>query len=160
VVTTPLALDGWPVELADTAGWRDETGPLEEMGLSRARERAASADLCLWILDAAAPPTWPTFACRSLQLVINKMDLPATWDLDQAQGALRVSARTGLGLAELCSGIASRLVPDPPRPGVAVPFTEDQFARLEKAQRAVEVEDFRAACDLLEGLRTAMKDDY
>src|SRR5262249_43310164 len=40
VVTTRVALDGWPVELADTAGWRTDAGPLERQGVDLARAAA------------------------------------------------------------------------------------------------------------------------
>ena len=32
VVTALIAVDGWPVELADTAGWRTDADPLERKG--------------------------------------------------------------------------------------------------------------------------------
>ncbi len=122
VVTTRLAIDGWPVELADTAGVRDATDALETQGMRMARETTAAADLCLWILDASAAPVWPEFQ-GAVQLVVNKIDRPAAWDPNEATGAVRVSALTGAGLAELCAALSRRLVPDPPPAGAAVPFT-------------------------------------
>jgi tRNA modification GTPase len=59
VVTTLIAVDGWLIELADTAGLREETEVLEGQGIALARRAAASADLCLWVLDASVPPVWP-----------------------------------------------------------------------------------------------------
>jgi tRNA modification GTPase len=123
VVTTAVALDGWPVELADTAGLRQDTGALEGQGIERARGAAASADLCLWVLDAGAVPVWPDVPPGRVLLVVNKVDLAPAWDLGRAAGAVHVSARTGAGLPELCEAIARRLVPDAPGPGEAVPFT-------------------------------------
>jgi tRNA modification GTPase len=125
VVTTTVALDGWPVELADTAGLREAAGTLEGLGIQQARTAAASADLCLWVLDAGAEPVWPTEAPPHTLLVINKVDLPAAWDLSRAAGAIHVSARTGAGIPELCAAIAGRLVPEAPPAGAAVPFTSD-----------------------------------
>ncbi len=122
VVTTRLAIDGWPVELADTAGVRDATDVLETQGVRMARETTAAADLCLWVLDASAAPVWPEFQ-GTVQLVVNKIDRPAAWDPNEAAGAVRVSALTGAGLAELCAALSRRLVPDPPPTGAAVPFT-------------------------------------
>jgi tRNA modification GTPase len=124
VVTTLVALDGWPVELADTAGVREGPGALEEQGIRLARAAAEGADLCLWVVDASAQPVWPPRDVSTpLLCVINKIDLTPTWDLGTAQGALRVSAKTGEGLSELCAAIAGRLVPEAPPPGAAVPFT-------------------------------------
>ena len=54
VIEVHLDLDGWPVTLLDTAGIRDTGDPVEMEGVRRARERAASADLVLWVVDASA----------------------------------------------------------------------------------------------------------
>src|SRR5205807_628424 len=94
VVTTLIAVDGWPVELSDTAGLREAAGSIEEQGLARAQAAAASADLCLWVLEAAAPPLWPGRPLPSLRLVVNKTDLRPAWDLTQAAGAVHISAHT------------------------------------------------------------------
>jgi tRNA modification GTPase len=135
VVTIVIAVEGWPVELADTAGQRDEAESLEAQGIALARTAARQADLCLWVLDASRPPAWPNFSTPALQLVVNKIDLPAAWDLGQASEAVRVSAQTGAGLEELCQAMARWLVPDPPPPGAAVPFTAELCDRLEEVQR-------------------------
>ncbi len=131
IVTTTIAIDGWPVELADTAGLREAAGGLEEQGISLARSAATDADLCLWVLDASVPPIWPDFPMERLRAVVNKMDLQATWDLERAGDAVRVSARTGVGLDELCQAISKWLVPDPPQAGAAVPFTPELCACVE-----------------------------
>jgi tRNA modification GTPase len=131
VVTTLIAVDRWPVELADTAGQRAEAESLEAQGIALARTAAGRADLCLWVLDASAPPVWPDFATPALRLLVNKVDLPVAWDLGQASAAVPVSARTGAGLDDLCQAMAGWLVPDPPLPGAAVPFTAELCDRLE-----------------------------
>src|SRR5207248_5393874 len=111
VVTTSLAIDGWPVEIADTAGLRTALADLEQQGIGLARQAVATADLCLWVLDASAALVWPEFSIANVCFVINKVDLEAAWDLEQANHAVRVSALTGSGLAGLCAAISQRLVP-------------------------------------------------
>ncbi len=54
VIEVHLELAGMPVTLLDTAGIRDTSDPVELEGVRRARERAASADLVLWVVDASA----------------------------------------------------------------------------------------------------------
>ncbi len=135
VVTTRLAIDGWPVELADTAGLRAGGSALEEEGIRRARATAAAADLCLWLLDAAAAPVWPGPDDGAVRLVVNKVDRPPAWDLSQAGGAVRVSALTGEGLSELCAALGNWLVPEAPPTGAAVPFSESIGTAMEEAQR-------------------------
>ncbi len=133
-VTTALAVEGWPLELIDTAGLREPAGDLEARGTEIARQAAAEADLVLWVLDAAAPPVFPTHAIERLHLIVNKIDLPAAWDLDRAAEAMRICARSGQGLAELCQSVGSWLVPLPPSPGAAVPFTPALATRVEQAR--------------------------
>jgi tRNA modification GTPase len=135
VVTTRLSIDGWPVELADTAGLRAGVEALEEEGIRRARATATAADLCLWVLDAAAQPVWPGPEVGAVRLVVNKVDLPSAWNLAQAQHAARVSAATGEGLAALCEAMGKWLVPEVPPPGAPVPFTEKLAAGVEEASR-------------------------
>jgi tRNA modification GTPase len=135
VVTAAVAVDGWPVELLDTAGWRAGAEALEKQGIDLARATAAGADLCLWVLDAAAPTQWPEGDFAALRLVVNKIDLPAVWDLGQAAGAVRVSARTGAGLEELLTNLSHWLVPDPPPAGAVVPFTPALCDLVEQARR-------------------------
>jgi tRNA modification GTPase len=140
VVTTLLAVDGWPVELADTAGLRTGTEALEEEGIRLAHGAAAVADLCLWVLDASVAPAWPSGAAANVRLVVNKVDLPAAWDLRQVGDAVAVSAKTGAGLAELCLALGHWLVPDPPPPGAAVPFTGRLAGQVDEALQALTAE--------------------
>jgi tRNA modification GTPase len=135
VVSTVIALDGWPVELADTAGLRQGGGGLEEEGMVLARSAATEADLCLWVLDASREPIWPEFSAERVHFVVNKIDLPAAWNLRTAAHAAQVSARTGEGLSDLCAAIVQRLVPETPEPGVAVPCTTAICDAVEEAWR-------------------------
>ena len=61
VIEVHLDLAGWPVTLLDTAGIRDTDDPVEIEGVRRARDRAAAADLVLWVVDARDPVDsgWP-----------------------------------------------------------------------------------------------------
>jgi tRNA modification GTPase len=133
VVTTALAIDGWPVELADTAGIRSGTDSLEEQGIHRAEAALGASDLCLWVLDASVAPVLPPPGAPRARLVVNKIDLEPAWDLDRAGDAVRVSALTGTGLADLCATLSRWLVPEPPPPRAAVPFTAALADRVEEA---------------------------
>jgi tRNA modification GTPase len=53
VIEVHLDLDGYPVTLLDTAGIRKSSEPVEQEGMRRALERAASADVVLWVVDRA-----------------------------------------------------------------------------------------------------------
>jgi tRNA modification GTPase len=79
VIEVHLDLGGYPVTLLDTAGIRPTDDPVEAEGVRRARERAAAADLVLWLTDATGPlaeverPEGP-----AAWLVRNKADLANT----------------------------------------------------------------------------------
>jgi tRNA modification GTPase len=152
VVTARLAVDGWPIELADTAGLRAESGAVEAAGIALARKEAARADLCIWVFDATTQPRAPEEHDVSVLRVINKTDLLPGWDLDAMPDAVRVSAITGSGLGDLCAALARRLVPDVPSPGAAVPFTPRLCELVEEMDRKLTAGDFtgaRAVCGAL-----------
>ena len=135
MVSTALAIDGWPIELYDTAGLHAGGEELEREGMERARQATADADLCLWVIDGSASPVWPGAEAPATLLVINKIDLPPAWDYGEVNGAVRVSSLTGAGLPELCDAISRCLVPDPPAAGAPVPFTAELCERVERALR-------------------------
>ena len=102
VVEARLDLEGFPVTVADTAGLRDSDDPVEREGVRRARERAAGADLTLIVFDAADGDGLAALgdapAADGTLLLLNKIDLAPE---ARADGALRVSARTGEGIDRL-----------------------------------------------------------
>jgi tRNA modification GTPase len=55
VIEVHFDLGGYPVTLLDTAGVRETDDPVEQEGVRRARERAAGADLVLWVVSADRP---------------------------------------------------------------------------------------------------------
>jgi tRNA modification GTPase len=77
VIEVHLDLAGLPVTLLDTAGIRETDDPVELEGVRRARERAASADLVLWVVDASADANRspPEAAEAPVWLIRNKIDL-------------------------------------------------------------------------------------
>jgi tRNA modification GTPase len=139
VVTVQLALDGWPVELTDTAGLREAEG-LEAEGVERANRALAEADLVLWVVDRTDPsPRWPTdreLANRQRLWVANKADLPAQ-RRGEERDVLAVSAATGFGISELIAAMVGRFVPASPPPGAAMPFSPELADRIEAANAAL-----------------------
>jgi tRNA modification GTPase len=136
VVTAATAFEGWPVELADTAGLRDSRDALESAGIARTRAQLTEADLVLVVVDNAAG--WSAEEDALLRsfpaclVVYNKCDLPSAVAAERPAGVL-VSAVTGMGLNELEEFLVSRLGLLALQPGDAVPFTERQGRWLEHA---------------------------
>jgi tRNA modification GTPase len=141
IVTAETALAGWPVQLADTAGMRDQAGTLEAAGIERARTHFAKADCRVLVLDVSQPPApedrellaaWPD-AIR----VAHKSDLPDAWGTTLPDDFIHVSSLTPSGLDDLAACIVERLVPVAPVIGEAIPFSARQFDCLERAGLAV-----------------------
>ena len=133
VVTVNAAFDGWPVELADTAGLRATTDPIEAEGVALARGRQRAADLVLVVLDRSGPLTDLDRAVLGehpgAAVVANKSDLPTAWD-EAEVGALPVSAERGDGVERLIEAVADRLVPEIPPAGSGVPLRAVHVRRL------------------------------
>jgi tRNA modification GTPase len=159
VVSTLIAIDGWQVELIDTAGRHTAGDELEGQGIARAESATATADLCLWVVDVVSPPAWPETAPVNCLFAINKSDLAPAWDTKVLTDAVSTSARTGAGMSDLCDLISKRLVPSPPTPGMAVPFTPqlaDAIAEVLTFLDAGDIDAARSAIGaLLQSLRPA-----
>src|SRR5580698_10564233 len=98
-----LDLRGYPVILVDTAGIRESQDPIEQEGVARARRRAESADLTLWLSDGedsqAPGMKWQTLLVRT------KTDLKGA-DAPTGREELAISAKTGAGIDRLLDVIA------------------------------------------------------
>ena len=122
-------LDGWEVDLIDTAGLRERpAGTVEAEGIARAVATVATADLVLRVVPATEEQVPPTVGPREL-LVLSKADL-APPVRDAANGPIRTSAATGAGIDELARRIVAAVVPEeasvPDLLAGAVPFTPRQ----------------------------------
>src|SRR5579859_6717295 len=112
IVRVPLAIDGMPLHVLDTAGLRQGGDAVEEEGVRRARSEIGRADRVLFVVDAADDPGASAWSDERGQLpaevpvtlVFNKCDLVAPRPLaDTLSGppCLHVSALTGEGVGEL-----------------------------------------------------------
>ena len=109
-----LSLDGVPIRLADTAGLREASDPVEREGVDRARALAAGADLELRLVPPGDEP--PAGCGPGSIVVLSKCDLDAA-PRPIPPGAIRASARTGEGLDALRAEILARLGASPARSG-------------------------------------------
>jgi tRNA modification GTPase len=94
-IEVPLAIAGLPILLTDTAGLRTTVDKVEAIGVERAGQLVAAADILLWLGEPeAAPP--------DAVLVHAKADVrgPAP------ARSLAVSAKTGAGLTDLLDRVA------------------------------------------------------
>jgi tRNA modification GTPase len=120
VIEVHLDLGGYPVTLLDTAGIRDGDDPVEQEGVRRARDRAAAADLVLWVTDLSARdegagPAGADLRPAELWLVQNKIDLLPATNADPSESeckdrinrSLTISARTGAGMDVLLAALTA-----------------------------------------------------
>lgn len=109
VIEVHLDLDGYPVTLIDTAGVRDTHDPVEQEGVRRARDRARTSDLVLWLVDAndmsALPPNNESDHAP-LWIVRNKVDL-VDGNGKGAAAQFDISAAQGDGVPELVTALVS-----------------------------------------------------
>jgi tRNA modification GTPase len=120
IIEVHLDLDGYPVTLLDTAGIRDSTEPVEQEGVRRARERAAGADLVLWVTDGSAAdrmvfPEKNLADASMIWLALNKVDLaepvkaqvtPLSSSISEYGFIYTISALNGTGIDQLINGLA------------------------------------------------------
>ncbi|MDI6703689.1 MAG: tRNA uridine-5-carboxymethylaminomethyl(34) synthesis GTPase MnmE [bacterium] len=115
-----IDIEGIPLTLIDTAGLRHPIDQIEEKGVSRTRESLQLADLVILVLDGSEKLTEEDIEIieetrdKLRIIVINKIDLPQTIELNNIQTLLdgvkivRTSATEKLGLDDLKEGIKEK----------------------------------------------------
>lgn len=159
VIEVALDLRGMKVLITDTAGIRETDDRVEQIGVSRAYEAAARADLVLMLAEAGSrePPAFepPTHAfCLRIG---TKSDLGLG---DTAPFDFLISAHTGDGIAVLLDEIASRAKAATNAGGDVMPTRLRHIELLEQARSRIaaalnakdlelRAEDLRLASDAL-----------
>lgn len=103
IVSHQLDIDGYLVNLSDTAGIRESTDTIEKIGIERSKQEMENADLILHVY--AGNPEKIKKSNNEI-IIINKSDLI---DKKTITNAYYVSAKTGDGMPELLSAIKSEI---------------------------------------------------
>lgn len=121
VIEEYVNIRGIPLRIVDTAGIRETTDLVEQIGVQRAKEFLQKADLVLLLLDASLPLSREDrqiidlLADQPVLVLVNKSDLPVRLDLQELaellpeQQMLRISVEQGSGLQELEQAITDRV---------------------------------------------------
>ena len=140
LVATRLVLEGWELDLVDTAGIRPVTaiGDTERAGIARAEAARTEADLVLHVIPADAFATERPAPPAGEFVVVSKCDLRPKaacppW-------CVPTSATTNAGIDDLAARIAAALVPEeqnePDLLAGAVPFTGRQVDAVTRLRRS------------------------
>jgi len=146
LIEAPTAIGGTPFLLVDTAGLRESRDEVESIGVDRARESLAAADLVLWL---GAPADCPV-AAKAL-LVQSKVDLAPR----DSTAQFHVSAATGEGMDALVAAILDRARSLLPREGETALNRRQRDALGEAAESLAEAPSHRDTVLAAECLRQA-----
>lgn len=117
IIESTIHMEGLPLRLMDTAGFRKVRGKLEKIGIDRAEQKMEEADLVLLLIDQSRPLHQDDLNLldrvrnKRTVIVINKTDLPARINEETlktlATGVpqVRISALKGEGIVELRKAI-------------------------------------------------------
>lgn len=98
IVRETIEIGGLPVTLSDTAGLRETSDVVEDIGVQRARDAARTADIVLYLVDGVVGVTAEdeaeVAALENVQVVFTKADLVE-------RTGLSISAVSDRGVAEL-----------------------------------------------------------
>ena len=157
-VRQPLAINGIPIQLTDTAGLRQTDDPVEAQAIRQTHPLIRSADLQILVLDGSRADSriqqqWmdELLDPARLLIILNKLDL-GTRDsvlLDVSKTARRapllVSALCGEGLDELRSAISGFLMPPKGDPPLSCIWDDGQLACIQQALALAQTDASQAA---------------
>ena len=151
LIEEAINIKGFPFKIIDTAGIGDARDVIEVEGINRARERLASADLVMLVIDSSQDMDEGDFdlvaelADKTVIIVLNKTDLVPEATIDTLETELHghttvpISALYSRGMERLKEVIFSKIIHnglDSPAP-VFVTNTRHKIA-LEKTLRNLE----------------------
>ncbi len=104
-----LDIAGVPLHIADTAGLRDSSDTVENIGITKTWDNISRADLVLWVSDLTRSDTEPSDAGLLKRIptgtpvihVGNKVDLVPCWESPPVSPMVAISAKTGAGIERL-----------------------------------------------------------
>ena len=133
ILRVDLDIDGFAVQLYDTAGLRETDDPVEGEGIRRAREAIEHADVVLLLapMDSAFPEIRETQA--TIVKVGTKSDLGRQSDADY-----HISAASGDGVDELLSALVDRLALRQGMSNLAIPSRIRHVEHLRATERELE----------------------
>jgi tRNA modification GTPase len=136
-----IELEGIPVRLYDTAGYRSPAGAVEREGLRRTEAIVAGAQLVLYLVDSSEGLTGMDREFMEASSGDGRL-IPVWTKTDLGTracppGFLPVSAQEGQGIAELARAMAERILAGPGLSGEEAPVI-DSLRQKELLERALQ----------------------
>lgn len=110
-----VSIRGVPLKIIDTAGIRSSDNPVEKIGIERARDCAARAELILALFDGSRELSAEDLEIlrliegRSAIILLTKADLPRAIDTARFENFIAISVKTGAGVEEFLDAIAEKV---------------------------------------------------
>ena len=109
VVSSTIDIDGFMVNLSDTAGIRETNDTIENIGIERTMSEIENADI---VLNVYTPDNVPNFEIYDSRIgpnsnidIVNKSDTINIDDASKRYNTLYVSAKTGDGMEQLMNAL-------------------------------------------------------
>ena len=104
VVSATIDIDGYMVNLSDTAGIRETSDEIESIGIERTKTEIENADI---VVRVYTPKNMPDSNCKPNEIiVINKSD---TISISECTNAIYTSAHTGDGMDTLMDMLRTKI---------------------------------------------------
>jgi tRNA modification GTPase len=122
IIESTINIEGIPIRLMDTAGFRKVKGEVEKIGINLTKEKLASADLSLIVIDQSRPLNQDDLNIiaqaekKKSLILINKVDLATRVSEDELDAVLdgmrvvKISALTGEGIDGLRKAIRDHII--------------------------------------------------
>ena len=122
IIESTINIEGIPIRLMDTAGFRKVKGEVEKIGINLTKEKLASADLSLIVIDQSRPLNQDDLNIiaqaekKKSLILINKVDLATRIREDELDGisdgmrVVKISALTGEGIDGLRKAIRDHII--------------------------------------------------
>ncbi|MFK7768806.1 MAG: GTPase [Mariniblastus sp.] len=159
VVSQRSAINGWPVELKDTAGLRESTNDIEAKGIEKAKTQIQISDLKVCAFDLSS--RWSEEDQNLLDeigpdvIVHNKADLVDTsGDSDERPDGIMTSVESGVGIEDLIGKLGTYLELELPATKPCL-VSESQFDCLEKALETIQTRSDFDQSEIVESILSA-----
>ncbi len=151
LVSGQFALNGWLVNLTDSAGLRETVDPIESQGIEQVRGQMNRAEVMIWVTDPFSGQPSPSDWGKGREIahkieVSNKVDLCESVEKSGTK-CIPISAKTGQGVEHLLQVLSTTLgLPDFSL-NLPIPFTIPltgclqtllELIQKEKSSRALE----------------------